>query len=434
MRARSVSGLPVVVIGAGLAGLAAGATAARAGVPVVILEARSVGGRASTEVREGFRFNRGPHALFRGGPGRRVLSRLGIRTTGHSPLLRGSRALVAGRPHGWLSRQTLGSRAKAQVGRAFAQLAFTDASTQAGRSAQQWIDTLGLLADAAMFMAAFIRVTTYVADLDGLPATLAINQVRISLKGGVEYLDGGWEQLTSALLSRATAAGAQVRPHAPVERVSAGPGGWEVHTASEVIRAAAVVVAAGRPAAARSILPAGPGWADIGPEVTAACLDLGLRRPGPRFTLGIDQPLYLSPHSPPGDLAPPGCGLVHLMRYGARSPAEDRQQLWELAAAAGISQADVVMQRFLPRMVVVTSLPSPERGLAGRAPVTVPGAAGLLIAGDWVGPEGWLSDGSLVSGEQAGQLAAEAAHDGSHSARLHYPTSASQPAAGHAPR
>jgi phytoene dehydrogenase-like protein len=423
-----------VVIGAGLAGLAAGATAARTGVAVVILDARSPGGRARTETRDGFRFNRGPHALFRGGPGRRVLSRLGIQTIGHSPPLRGSRALVAGRPHGWLSRRTLGPRAKTQVGRAFAHLAFTDASTQAGRSAQQWIDTLGLRADAAMFMAAFVRVTTYVADLDQLPATLAIRQIRTSLKGGVEYLDGGWEQLTSALLSCATAAGAQVRPHAPVQQVSGGPGAWEVDTASGVIRAAAVVVAAGRPAAARRLLPAEPGWADIGPEVTAACLDLGLRRPGPRFILGIDQPLYLSPHSPPGDLAPPGCGLVHLMRYGARSPAEDRQQLWELAAAAGISQADVVVQRFLPRMVVVNCIPSVERGLAGRAPVTVPGAPGVFIAGDWVGPEGWLSDGSLVSGEQAGQLAAEAAHDSSRSAWLPHPTGVSQPAAEHAPR
>lgn len=434
MRARSITAYPVVVIGAGLAGLAAAATTARAGVPVVILEARSVGGRARTDVREGFRFNQGPHALFRGGPGRQVLSRLEIRTIGHSPPLRGSRALVAGRPHGWLSRRTLGFRAKAQVGRAFARLALTDASTQAGRSARQWIDMLSLRADAARFMAAFVRVTTYVADLDGLPATLAISQVRTSLKGGVEYLDGGWEQLTSGLLSRATAAGAQVRPHAPVQRISGGPGEWEVHTASEVIRAAAVVIAAGRPAAVRRLLPAAPGWADIGPEVTAACLDLGLRRPGPRLILGIDQPLYLSPHSPPGDLAPPGCGLVHLMRYGARTPAEDRQQLWELAAAAGISRADLVTQRFLPRMVVVNCLPSPERGLAGRAAVTVPGAPGVFIAGDWVGPEGWLSDASLVSGEQAGQLAAEAARDGSRSAWLHHPTGAGQPAAGHAPR
>jgi phytoene dehydrogenase-like protein len=172
MQARSGSGLPVVVIGAGLAGLAAGAAAARAGAPVVILEARIPGGRARTEVREGFRFNQGPHALFRGGAGRRVLSRLGIQATGHSPPLRGSRALIAGRPHGFLSSRTLGSRSGAQLARAFVGLAFTDVPALAGRSAQQWIDTLELRPDAAMVMAAFVRVNTYVADLGRLPAAL----------------------------------------------------------------------------------------------------------------------------------------------------------------------------------------------------------------------------------------------------------------------
>jgi phytoene dehydrogenase-like protein len=416
MRTQSGGRLPVVVIGAGLAGLAAGATAARADAPVVILEAHSPGGRARTEVREGFRFNQGPHALYRGGCGRRVLARLGIRTAGHSPpLLLRSRALVAGRPRGWLSAATLGSRGKAQVGRAFARLVRTDAPALAGRSTQQWIDALGLGADAAMVVAAFVRVATYVADLSRLPAALAVTQMRTGLKG-VEYLDGGWEQLTSGLMACATAAGAQIRPHAPAQQISGGPGGWEVHTAAGVIRAAAVVVAAGRPDATCRLLPAGPGRDDMGPEVTAACLELGLRRPGPRFVLGIDEPLYLSPHSPPGDLAPPGCGLVHLMRYGATDPARDRQQLWGMAEAAGITQADVVVQRFLPRMVVVNRLPPPERGLAGRPPVAAPGAPGVFMAGDWVGPDGWLCDASLASGEQAGHLAAAAARQQFHAA------------------
>jgi glycine/D-amino acid oxidase-like deaminating enzyme len=409
MQAQHGEGLPVIVIGAGLAGLAAAATAARAGAPVIVVEAHAPGGRARTDVRKGFSFNQGPHALYRGGSGRRVLTRLGIRTAGHSPPLLTSRALVAGRPQGWLSRRTLGPRSKAQVARAFASLARPDAGKPAGRSAQQWIDSLGLNPDAAMVIAAFVRVATYVADLDRLPAEVAIGQARTGLKGGVEYLDGGWEQLTSGLLRCATASGAQVRPHAPVHRISGRPGRWEVHTEAEVIRASAVVVAAGRPAATHRLLPVEPAWGDMGPAVTAACLDLGLRRTDSRFVLGVDEPLYLSPHSPPGDLAPPGCGLVQVMRYGATTPAEDRQQLWGMAAATGITEADVMVQRFLPSMVVVNCLPPPERGLAGRAPVAVPGAPGVYVAGDWVGPRGWLADASLASGEQAGRLAAGAA-------------------------
>ena len=41
----------VVVIGAGLAGLTAAATAARAGEMVVVVEADAVGGRARTDVQ-----------------------------------------------------------------------------------------------------------------------------------------------------------------------------------------------------------------------------------------------------------------------------------------------------------------------------------------------------------------------------------------------
>jgi len=50
----------VVIAGAGLAGLAAAATAARAGARVLILDEKSPGGRARTDEVEGFRFNRGP--------------------------------------------------------------------------------------------------------------------------------------------------------------------------------------------------------------------------------------------------------------------------------------------------------------------------------------------------------------------------------------
>jgi phytoene dehydrogenase-like protein len=72
-----------------------------------------------------------------------------------------------------------------------------------------------------------------VADLDQMPADLAIAQMRTALRG-VDYLDGGWQQLTSGLLSRASAAGAQVRPHARADHIEGAPGAWEVHAGGEV--------------------------------------------------------------------------------------------------------------------------------------------------------------------------------------------------------
>ena len=75
----------MIVIGAGLAGLAAGATATRAGSAVLVLDAHVPGGRARVTTRDGFVFNRGLHALYQGGAGWRVLRSLGIEPQGSAP-------------------------------------------------------------------------------------------------------------------------------------------------------------------------------------------------------------------------------------------------------------------------------------------------------------------------------------------------------------
>lgn len=256
-----------------------------------------------------------------------------------------------------------------------------------------------------MLAAAAFRLTTYVADLDRLPASLAITQLQTALRGA-SYLDGGWQQLVRGLAASARGAGAEIRQHARVEQLAGRPGAWEVHTTRGILRAAAVVIAVGRPTAAGRLLPAGRQWDTPGPPVIVACLGLGLRRPDVWFALGIDQPLYMSSHAPPGDLAPAGCGLVHLTRYGATTPTADRDELWSFATATGIRRDDVVVDRFLPRMTVAHHLPSPRQGLTGRPAVAVAGSPGVFIAGDWVGSEGWLADCSLASGERAGLLAA----------------------------
>jgi phytoene dehydrogenase-like protein len=225
----------------------------------------------------------------------------------------------------------------------------------------------------------------------------------------VSYLDEGWVRLLEGLSSAASAAGATVLPHQAAVGISANRSGWTVELGGgEILDAAAVVVAAGSPATARKLLPIDPGWPELGPPVTAACLDLGLNGRPPRLVFSLDQPLYLSRHSPPGDLAPPGGSMVHVMRYGARDARLDRSDLSKYARLAGITDDQIVEERFLADMVVTHLLPSPERGLAGRPPVTVPGAEGIYLAGDWVGPTGWLTDAAMASGRRAGLLASRA--------------------------
>jgi choline dehydrogenase-like flavoprotein len=414
---------PVVIAGAGLAGLAAAATAARAGARVLLLDEKSPGGRARTDNQDGFRFNRGPHAIYRGGPGRTVLNRLGVRPATHTPPVRGGRILADGQLYPLLSRRVLGLRAAAQLSTAFIRIARARPRDFAALSARDWIASLELTPKAGALLEFLARVSAYTADLDAMPADVAIGQLRSAGKF-VGYPDEGWQFLVDGLLKTAAGAGAEFRPRTPVTGIVGEPGAWRVRTLpGEEIPAAAVVVATGTPAGTWRLLPDGTGpggpaggpgvvgpeghvWDGLGPEVTAACLDLGVRHTRTSVTFGLDEPLYLSPHAPAGHLAPTGRGMVHVARYGATTAAADRSRLEEFARTAGIRDDDIATSRFLPNMTVVTALPALGTGLAGRPPVAVEDGPGLFVAGDWAGPTGWLSDASLASGEQAGLLAA----------------------------
>src|SRR6188474_940244 len=93
-------GTDVVVVGGGLAGLAASAYLARAGRDVVLVEkAAAVGGRARTRSDDGFQFNLGPHALYRRGVGAAVLRELGVPVAGGRPTGEGGYAVRGGAMH-----------------------------------------------------------------------------------------------------------------------------------------------------------------------------------------------------------------------------------------------------------------------------------------------------------------------------------------------
>ena len=123
----------------------------------------------------------------------------------------------------------------------------------------------------------------------------------------------------------------------------------------------------------------------------------GLRQ-DEQFAIGIDEPTYLSRHSPRGHR---DGALLSLASY-------TRQPRAELEALADTVQPGwrerVTLQRFLPRMVAVSAIPTPAGdGLAGRPGIDR--GEGLYLAGDWVGPEGWLVDAAISSGAAAAAAA-----------------------------
>ena len=420
---REIERADVVVVGGGLAGLTAAAKAAGEGRRVVVLDSHRIGGRATVDHRNGFRFNRGPRALYVDGPGRRVLESLGVATDrGGNPATRGAMGLRRGRlgllpqgPGTLLRTDLLPASEKAASARAFARLPRLHPGDFVGMTADEAIRSLRLGPSGIELVRAVVRVATYTAATDVLDGPAAIRQVQLASGAGVLYLDGGWQSLVDALVDRATSDGAVVRSGVAVREITDEDGMPLVVTAvGDRIRAQQVVVAAGGPDAAASLLgsPHVP-WTETGPPATAACLELGLRHlPTTRVIFGVDEPLYLSTHCPPADLAPPGSAVVHVMRYTRHDedlPADEvRNRLEELARTAGIREDDVVESRFLSRMVVTGAIPTAAAGgLAGRPAVDVPGRQGVLLAGDWVGDEGLIGDAALASGARAGRLAAE---------------------------
>lgn len=380
------------VIGGGLAGLTAAAFAARAGASVVVHESRQrLGGRATTDEREGFRFDQGPHALYLGGPAIDALRDLGIDPAGVTPSRLGTLVrdgvvhAAPTTPGTFLSTSVLSIRDKLELGRVLAALVRQRAADHAHRTVQEWADDMTRRPAVRQVLDALVRLATYANHPETMSADLAISLLQQASGPGVRYIDGGWQVLVDQLAGVATAAGARIERGA---------------VRHQVPDAAAVIVAAGGPATAAALLDVE--WS-VGPAAEAACLDLGLRgRPPVPFALGVDEPLYASEHSIAGGRSPEGCSVLAVAEYLGAGVAPDRSRLERYVRAVGVADDDIVVERYLHRMVVNTAIPvAAGGGMAGRPGTEVPERPGAFVAGDWVGPEGNLSDAAIASARDA---------------------------------
>jgi len=270
----------------------------------------------------------------------------------------------------------------------------------AGLSTAEWLRQTLRSESARAAAAALVRVTSFVADQESLSADVAARQLKLGLVPGVRYLQGGWQSLVDALVARAEQAGAKLRTRAAVRLLRQEAGGWTVALDEETMHADVLVLAAGGPDAVAKLLgeraPSAPG-----PAVELSVLDLGLRslpRRTRRFALGIDQPTYLSRHSPPDHRD----GVLLSLASYTREPREALEAMADTVQPGWRDR--LTFDRFLPRMVAVSAIASPDSGgLAGRPQVER--GEGLYLAGDWVGPEGWLVDAAISSGAAAATAA-----------------------------
>lgn len=423
---RTGADFDVAVVGAGMAGLSAAIEAAGDGRRVVVLDARrTIGGRARTQRRNGYAVNEGAHALYVDGAANAFLRELGCEPAGGVPDagagigvdgdLRGRFPATAGS----LLRTPLLKGDRPAMAKLFARLPRIRATDFADRTVDDAIRDLLGAGRAARLAGALFRLSTYFNDPATTSADAGVAQLQMSLEGGVRYLDGGWQTMVDDLEKIGRDRGVEIRAGAKVDLVRSvgGAHGFTLAAAGQELSARRVVIAGSAALAAAlcgEIAPVTKTWAAQARPAEVASLDVGFghawedRHP---FALGIDTPTYLSVHAPVADLAPAGHTLVHVMRYlpHDESPDSDRDRadceaLLDRVDPEWRSRADHVS--FRPRLVASTDQPAAALGgLGGRPSVEVPGAQGLFVAGDWVGPTGVLVDASVASGRAAGSAA-----------------------------
>ena len=418
----------VVVVGGGMAGLTAACYLARAQMVVTVIEKASyLGGRAATQEFDGFRFNRGGHALYSGGAASRILEELGVSYDYGIPkrtfvMQGGKLSPFTADPLGFLRTNVLNVGDKLALLRLFVTLGAAKPRALANTSVQGWLDHNIRRPQLRRLMTALARTFVYSTALDLISAELFVEKLQRALRHPVHYVDGGWRTLVDGLRAVAERAGARIVSNVQVESVEISNGharSVRLHDGS-VVRASAVVVATS-PRDAAKLVDGGenPAMGQIVEGLIPAriaCLDVALNRlpvPGRPIVQDLDGPRFMSAQSVYSRVAPEGAALIISFkqldpRYPG-DPREDERDLEELLDAAQPGwRGALVKRQYLPRIEAVGALPTArEGGFAGRPGSRVMGLHNIYMAADWVGPEGFLVDASMASARRAAELVLE---------------------------
>lgn len=404
----------IIVIGAGLGGLACAALLARSGARVRVLDgAHKPGGRARSRLQDGFTLNVGPHALYRKGPAEQVLRDLGIPVRGRALARIGAYALVDDQVHelpyaplSLLRSMLLDGAEKLQFLRVIAGLNETKARAASGLTVNQWLDRTVSSPRMRALLNMLVRLSCYAHAPDLLAADVAIRQVAHAVHHNVMYLDGGWQSLVDALVEQLERTSATIELGATVQEIEIHDGGCSAVRMPDGRRLPARhVVAAVDPATLARLLPGdalADRWARAAVPLRAACVDLGVRElphPERRSVQALDAPLYFANHSAYARLAPDGCQLLGLIHYLA--PGEDGRASEPMLRAfieriqPGVWERAVV-KRFMPNLIVHNDLPGAERARSVH-----PSIARLSLVSDVSSARYMLADAVLESARAA---------------------------------
>jgi phytoene dehydrogenase-like protein len=404
----------VIVVGGGISGLAASIYLARGGRTVTLFEREQhLGGRATTQLHSGFRFNLGPHRLLRRGAASRIFRELGVPLRGGRPRSGGT-ALLEGTPHRLpvsliplMLTGLLSPSAKFEAASLMFRIRKIDPAPFAGMTIGQWLDSNVSDAQLRRTFEALLRAATYSSD-PNQSAAPALQQLKLANQGFL-YIDEGWQKIVDSLHSHAVSAGVNFVTSSNVLRVvhddrvrALELGGLQNEEKGTQLASDTIVLAVDPVSASRLAgdSPMTQPWRDLRP-VTAACLAVALSQLPDRkrpIVVDIDRPFYLGVHSSFAQLTPHGGALMYALKFGGDGGAEQELEGFLDEVQRGWRDL-VVTRRFLSAPVVSNALSTPK---TPRPSPTTP-VRGLYIAGDWVEADGLLADAALSSAKAAAE-------------------------------
>jgi phytoene dehydrogenase-like protein len=411
----------VVVIGGGISGLSAACYLTSEGLKVTLFE------KAPSLDLDGFTFNRGIHALYTGGATSEVLKELGITYDFGSPdklfmLEGGTLRLFPSGLSQLLRTDLLNTGEKLGLVRFFTALSMTKPRSVAHMSVQEWLERNVRSSRLRRMVAAGAYTFVYSAALDIVSAEVFVDKMQRSSKHPIHYIEGGWQYLVDALRQQAERDGARVFSGVHAEAIEHEGGRVRgVRLRDGTLLGASAVIIATTPREAAKLVDGGTYPAlrravDSLVPAKVASLDVALRRlPSPGFPViqDVEGPRFMSAQSVYASVAPEGealiCAFKQLDPRRPTDPHEDEHELEGLLDAAQPGwRAEVLRRQYLPRIEAVGALPTADQGgFSGRPGPRVPGLANLYLAGDWVGPEGFLADASTASAREAARLVLE---------------------------
>lgn len=407
----------VAVVGGGIAGLSAAIFAAKAGKRVIILEKqKQLGGRAITNKKQGVYLNLGAHALYKG-EAYKTFKEWGLTLAGDQPskfdasfIWRNQVLVTPLHPFSFIKTSLLSWKGKRELIRLFIKIYQLDPEQLNHISIRNWMELYVQDPMVRNILYAFLRTATYIIAPELQVAGPVLKQLQLVLND-VVYLDHGWGSLIEELQQLARQNHVEWRTNQQVASIK-----HQDQTIQSVLLNDGTIIEATNiilttpPKVASELVPYSEQtsiytWKEQAIEVTAACLDIGLRRlPNPKhqFILGLDQPVLFTNQSRAAKLSEDGTQVVHLIKYQGpeTNPKKDEQMLEEaLDLVQPGWRNECVVRRYLPKLTITYDFPHMNRRV--QPGPAIPEIKGLYIAGDWVTHGESLVDASVASAKRA---------------------------------